>query len=335
MTTYLHSSAEGEAIGPPDLACPVNDGEGAVRLHAVSTPVSELILRTGDGVVPGADYLPCDPEKVLWGRLPCAEDRAVISVRPGTSLTVDTLSHEGVLPDQGSDPRAFFGRHGVAPELVLEEAVALAATRTRGRDDGPHVVTGPIEVVGARPGDVLAIHIESVERRVPYGVISNRHGRGALPGEMPQGPDTYSAFAAVRDIDGQAYAVLPRRRGGDLDDPASVVSFPLAEFPGIVGVAVPGSNRAHSVPPGAHGGNLDINLMRPGSTVYLPVRVPGAMAYLGDPHFAQGDAHRARGVAARHPARGGTRSLRDRGTVRGAARTARGDSRPPGSHWPR
>lgn len=255
----------------------------------MSTAVSGPILRRGDGAVPGADYLPCDPDEVLWGRLPCAADRPVISTRPGLSLTVDTLSHEGLLPDQGSDPRAFFGRHGVDPELVLEESVALTATRTRATDDGPHVVTGPIEVVGARPGDVLAIHIEAAERRVPYGVISNRHGRGALPGELPRGSDTYSAFAAVRDIDGEAYAVLPRRRGGDLGETGSVVSFPLAEFPGIVGVAVPGSSRPHSVPPGAHGGNLDINLMRPGATVYLPVRVPGALAYLGDPHFAQGD----------------------------------------------
>ena len=47
--------------------------------------------------------------------------------------------------------------------------------------------------------------------------------------------------------------------------------------------------RPHSVPPGPHGGNLDIKLLTAGSALYLPVQVPGALAYVGDPHFAQGD----------------------------------------------
>ena len=68
-----------------------------------------------------------------------------------------------------------------------------------------------------------------------------------------------------------------------------MVEFPLAPFLGIMGVAVAGDERPHSVPPGAHGGNIDINLLQVGSTLYLPVQVPGALAYVGDPHFAQGD----------------------------------------------
>ena len=65
--------------------------------------------------------------------------------------------------------------------------------------------------------------------------------------------------------------------------------FPLAPFLGIMGVAVPGGERPHSVPPGPHGGNIDINLLTVGATLYLPVQVEGALAYVGDPHFAQGD----------------------------------------------
>jgi acetamidase/formamidase len=67
------------------------------------------------------------------------------------------------------------------------------------------------------------------------------------------------------------------------------VAFALNPFLGIMGVAVAGRVRPHSVPPGSHGGNLDINLLTAGSTLYLPVQVPGALAYVGDPHFAQGD----------------------------------------------
>ncbi len=63
------------------------------------------------------------------------------------------MSHEGLLPDQGSDPLAFFGRHGVPPEHVLADAVAIARQARRDPDrDGPHVVTGPIAVAGAEPG---------------------------------------------------------------------------------------------------------------------------------------------------------------------------------------
>jgi acetamidase/formamidase len=117
--------------------------------------------------------------------------------------------------------------------------------------------------------------------RVPYGVVSNRHGKGALPGEYPAGGEVFSAFASVT-ADG--HGSLPLADGGE-----HVVRFPLAPFLGIMGVAVAGSQRPHSVPPGAHGGNIDINLLTVGATLYLPVQVEGALAYVGDPHFAQGD----------------------------------------------
>ena len=68
-----------------------------------------------------------------------------------------------------------------------------------------------------------------------------------------------------------------------------MIAFPLAPFLGTMGVAVSGDERPHSVPPGSHGGNIDINLLVEGTVLYLPVQVPGAIAYVGDPHFAQGD----------------------------------------------
>nr|MDT0662990.1 acetamidase/formamidase family protein [Micromonospora sp. DSM 115978] len=248
---------------------------------------SRTVLAAGAGEVLGDEYLPCRAAEVFWGRLPCAADAPLLTVRSGASVTIDTLSHEGLLEDQGRDPRKFFGTHGVPPELILDEAVALASSG-RPHDpvvDGPHVVTGPIAVAGAQPGDLLALTVLDTTRRVPYGVISNRHGRGALPGEMPLRSGTHSAFATVRaDPDGSAFGVLPLAPGSD-----RTVSFPLAPFLGIMGVAVPGTERPHSVPPGVHGGNLDINLLTAGSTLYLPVQVPGALAYVGDPHYSQGD----------------------------------------------
>lgn len=236
------------------------------------------ILQPGLGPIWSSSYLPADPAAVLWGRLPCAADTAVLTVDSGTTVTIDTVSHEGILEDQGRDPRAFFGAFGATD--FLDDAVALAASdRSRG-DGGPHVVTGPIHVRGARRGDLLKFTVVQTLPRVPYGIISNRHGRGALPQEYPVAGDVVSVFAAV---DGD-YGTMPRVHGGEHS-----VRFPLAPFLGIMGVAVAGDVRPHSVPPGPHGGNIDINLLTVGSALYLPVQVDGALAYVGDPHFAQGD----------------------------------------------
>lgn len=239
-------------------------------------------LQPGTGPIRASTYLPAEPDTVLWGRLPCAADAPVLTVAPGTEVTIDTISHEGILEDQGRDPEAFFGRYGVS--AVLDDAVTLARSdveHTFGVD-GPHVVSRPIRVEGAEVGDLLAITVVETLPRVPYGVISNRHGRGALPGEYPLAGEVYSAFAAVSD-DGR-HGLLPLTEGAE-----PTVRFPLAPFLGIMGVAVPGNERPHSVPPGSHGGNIDINLLTAGSTLYLPVQVAGALAYVGDPHFAQGD----------------------------------------------
>lgn len=251
-----------------------------------SVPSTSPILRRAEGDIGGDDYLPLRASEAFWGRLPCAADAPIVSVAPGTSLTIDTLSHEGVLPDQGSDPVAFFGGHGVERDAVLDEAVEMVARGGRGADDGPHVVTGPIEVVGAAPGDLLAMTVLSTRRRVPYGVVSSRHGRGALAGELPEGgAPSVGVFTRVEeDADGRARGIMPLAAGSD-----RTVGFDLHPFLGIMGVASAGPTRPHSVPPGPHGDNLDINLLTESATLYLPVQVPGALAYVGDPHFAQGD----------------------------------------------
>ncbi|MFB9312228.1 acetamidase/formamidase family protein [Nocardioides plantarum] len=241
-----------------------------------------IALQPGAGPIRSATYLPSGPDTVLWGRLPCGADEPVLTVAPGTEVTFDTISHEGILEDQGRDPRRFFEQYG-APD-VLDDAVAVAASdleRTFGVD-GPHVVSRPVAVEGARVGDLLAMTVLETLPRVPYGVISNRHGRGALPGEYPLAGEVFSAFASVSD-DGD-HGLIPLVPGGEPS-----VRFPLAPFLGIMGVAVAGDQRPHSVPPGPHGGNIDINLLTVGSTLYLPVQVDGGLAYVGDPHFAQGD----------------------------------------------
>jgi acetamidase/formamidase len=232
-------------------------------------------LQPGAGPIRADIYLPADPEQVFWGWLPCADDAPVLTVDSGAEVTIDTISHEGILDDQGRDPAAFFASHGATD--VLDDAVALAASSRSREDGGPHVVTGPIAVRGAKVGDYLKLTLLEALERVPYGVISNRHGRGALPDEYPTSGETVSIFATS---DGGF---------GSLPTAGRPVRFPLKPFLGIMGVAAAGSTRPHSVPPGVFGGNIDVNMLGVGSSVYLPIQVDGALAYVGDPHFAQGD----------------------------------------------
>ncbi len=256
------------------------------------------VLQPGEGSYKGQHQLRTTPDTVLWGYLPNATSAPVLTVAPGDTVSVDTMSHEGLLEDQGRDPIAYFASHGVDRAAVLHDAIAIAASGMAHHwsDDGPHVVTGPIAVRGARAGDVLKVEVLDLALRTPYGVISNRHGLGALPGEFPQTspPDAEASaaephryhsvmqFAPVVQHGGRLYGTLPYGDGRR-------VRFPLAPFLGVMGVAPATDQPVPSVPPGPHGGNIDVNLLNVGSTLYLPVQVDEALFYVGDPHYAQGD----------------------------------------------
>lgn len=236
-----------------------------------------------------AQHLEATIATTMWGRLPCALDEPVLTVDAGEQISVDTVSHEGILDDQGRDPVAFFGAFGVSASDVLTDAIAIADKGVRRPDDGPHVVSGPIAVRGAQVGDYLAVTFDELRPRVPYGIISSRHGKGLLPGSFPMNEDSLmSVFCPVIGLDegvGSARATLPLRAGAI----ERLIQFPIRPFLGLVGVATSGVHRLHSTPPGEHGGNIDIALLTEGSTLYLPVQIPGGGLYLGDPHFAQGN----------------------------------------------
>lgn len=270
------------------------------------------VLQPGKGRILGERYLPSRTDQLLWGYVPTVHAKPVAAVRSGQTITIDALSHEGVLEDQGRDPVAWFGKQGVRRSGVLDDAIDLAAhydRTTRNFDtDGPHVVTGPVSVAGAKPGDVLKIETLDLRARVPYGVVSSRHGKGALgitaSGAPPAGitldevmppvstdgratgdPTEYGNVSVFASVSGNHAAMRAGRR---------TLKFPLRPFFGMMGVAFSEATgltdpSANSVPPTLGGGNIDIRHLGEGSTFYLPVRAPGALFYVGDPHMAMGD----------------------------------------------
>jgi acetamidase/formamidase len=252
-----------------------------------------VILQPGRGPIDGDHYLASEPHTVAWGWLPNRRTEPVLTIDSGDVVTIDTVSHEGILEDFGRDPVEWFGRHGVGADEVLTDAICIAEEVERAVGvAGAHVITGPVAVRGAEPGDLLRIDVLGAQPRVPYGVISSRHGKGALAGELPEGPlpdagaplldpsrwRTVSVFTSIADGFGTISI------GGD-----RVVRFPLGPFPGIVGVGIDTDDPVNSTPPGPYGGNLDVRAFAVGSSVYLPVQVPDALVYAGDPHFAQGN----------------------------------------------
>jgi acetamidase/formamidase len=305
------------AVSTGGTAAALLTGGGAQAAAPVTT-FPERILQPGKGQIHGRHYLPSLPEQVRWGYVPSLTGEPVLRMRSGETVTVDSVSHEGLLEDQGRDPVAYFERHGVPADQVLQDAVAIARDYTRTTRnfdvDGPHVVTGPIHVEGAQPGDVLKIEMLSLLPRVPYGVVSSRHGKGALArqtgGSAPAGitldevmppvstdgrstgdPVHYgnvSLFTPIRrGNQGVLNGILPQGTSGE-------VAFPLKPHMGMMGVAFASGDTLtaatlNSIPPTLGGGNIDINLLGQGSTFYLPVFAEGALFYTGDPHLAMGN----------------------------------------------
>lgn len=260
--------------------------------------MSNKPVRLTEGDYKGNYYVPSTLNTITWGYLPNKDAKPVLSVASGSTVTFDTVSHEGLLEDQGRDAEKFFTSKGVNAAFILDEAKAITKS-TLNHDfekDGPHIVTGPIEIKGAKPGDVLKVEVLKVEPRVPYGVISNRHGKGALPGEFPKKTPQVGASADNPERYGNVSVFTPieKNASGDYEgvlqtDSGSSIRFPLSPFMGLMGVAANTSEKVHSVPPALYGGNIDINELGAGSTVYYPVQVDGALFYTGDSHFAQGD----------------------------------------------
>jgi acetamidase/formamidase len=192
-----------------------------------------------------------------------ADLKPALVVQSGDRIAVETFTGFNIV-DQA--PPAF------RPPALQAIWQNLASDRQVG--PGPHLLTGPIYVTDAMPGDVLEVRLEAIQPSLPIGFNAMRPGWGALPDQFTQ--------PALRFIDldlDQQVAEFP---------PGSGIKLPLRPFFVILGVATATSSRS-SVPPGSYGGNLDNRQLQAGARVFLPVFLPGALFSIGDGHATQGD----------------------------------------------
>ena len=203
-------------------------------------------------------HLNSSPETVHWGWFDAALPH-VLTIASGDRVTIDSLSGGPAnLPGEGFD---------VPPELLQVHA------KSQRRLPG-HILTGPIEVRGAQPGDVLEVRIIDVQLRQDWGYTFVRPLAGALPDEVDAFEQIISRLDRSRKI-----GVLPWG-----------LEIALRPFFGVMGVAPPRAwGSISSIQPRAHGGNLDNKQLVPDSTLYLPVFNEGAGFSVGDGHAVQGD----------------------------------------------
>jgi acetamidase/formamidase len=198
------------------------------------------------------------PKTCHWGYFD-AKLTPVATVESGSEVTINTVSGgPEVLPGAG---------YHVPPEL-------LAIHETGVPQVPGHILTGPVAVDGAMPGDVLQVDILDIQLRQDWGFTFVRPLSGTLPLDFPE----RQGMTLRLDADANE-ATLPWG-----------LKLPLAPFFGVMAVAPPREwRRISTIEPRAHGGNLDNKELVAGTTLYLPVHTEGALFSCGDGHGAQGD----------------------------------------------
>jgi acetamidase/formamidase len=202
------------------------------------------------------------PETVAWGYY-SGMSKPALTVHSGDTVRMQTLSTCG-------SPELMMSR-GVKREAIPAYTDAIYKEVT---DKGPggHILTGPVAIAEAEPGDVLEVQILKVDIDVDFACNGFGLGRGFLPMEYP-----YSRFK-----------IIPLDRQKMIANFAPGIQIPLHPFFGSMGVA-PAGGKIDSAPPFAHAGNLDNKELVAGSTLYIPVAAKGALFQAGDGHAGQGN----------------------------------------------
>jgi acetamidase/formamidase len=235
----------------------------------------------------GRHELAATPGTCWWGYLDQVQPPC-LQIDSGDIVRVEAITHHA----------------GDAPDLLMDDGIRAiwAAIDPADRGPGVHIMTGPIHVRGAQPGDTLAVRILDMSPRLPYGsncaanwgLLYDTFGKERITiYGLDDGFESIAQPVFGFDFTARPLYDLP----GVISEPdaqqrqpfSRPVRVPVRPHFGVMGVAPGEPGRHSSIPPGAFGGNVDNWRVGPGATVCYPVFVPGGNLYVGDPHFAQGD----------------------------------------------
>ena len=229
-----------------------------LRLAAVLFAVVTFSLHASDFT------LLATPATVEWGHY-AAGVKPAITVHSGDTVRIQTLSTCG--PDER------LVEQGVkAGDIPAYNAAIYRDYPEKDKGPGGHILTGPVAIAEAEPGDVLEVQIVRVDIDANFACNGFGLHRGFLPMEFP--------YSRRR--------IIPLDREKMIGHFAPGIDIPLHPFFGSMGVA-PGAGRVDSAPPFSHAGNMDNKELVAGTTLYIPVAAPGALFVAGDGHAGQGN----------------------------------------------
>jgi len=205
------------------------------------------------------------PETVAWGHYD-ASDKPVLTIKTGDTVIMHTVL---------TNSPAGLSKAGVAADAIEPALRAIYdGVPSSARGPGGHILTGPIAIEDAEPGDTLEVRIRKIELAIPYAYNAFRYGAGFLTDDFP--------YARIKIVPLDTKRMVGKFSPG--------IEVPLAPFFGSMGVAPPPEfGRYDSAPPTINGGNMDDKALVAGTTLYLPVHAKGALFQAGDGHAAQGN----------------------------------------------
>jgi len=220
-------------------------------------------LETGQANTQATYTLKATPKTVAWGYYD-AKATPVLRIKSGDTVQIDTVITNS--PKRLEDA-------GLPPEQV-EQSLRDITDQVKDKGPGGHILTGPIYIEDAQPGDVLEVKILAIKLAIPYAYNAFGPGRGYLPDDFP--------YARMKIIPLDEKRMIAKFAPG--------IEIPLHPFFGSMGDAPPETaGRFNSAPPWIMAGNLDNKDLVAGTTLYIPVHAPGALFEVGDGHAGQGD----------------------------------------------
>jgi acetamidase/formamidase len=205
--------------------------------------------------------LAATPQTICWGYY-WSKAKPALTVHSGDQVQIQTVS--------GNPERLIAA--GVKPEDI-QPALKEIYDKVTDKGPGGHLLTGPVYIEEAEPGDVLEVRILRISMDVPYAYNGFGPTTGVFPDEFPY----------------QRTKLIPLDRQKGMATFAPGIQIPLRPFFGSMGIAPPGTARLNSAPPWIHAGNMDNKELVAGTTLYIPVHAKGALFEVGDGHAGMGN----------------------------------------------